>query len=149
MAIQSWTPCWLGRSPENSDARALWGLTRALVANAVHGVNEGWERRLVVVGVGYRADLRGKNLELQVGYSHPVTYEPLDGVSFAVEPPPGGVDAIDGAQATLVVSGADKEKVGRSAANLRSIRPPEPYKGKGIRYADELVRLKPGKSAVV
>jgi len=133
---------------EHRESRAMWGLTRALVANAVHGVSQGWEKRLVVVGVGYRADLKGKNLELQVGYSHSVVYEPLDGVTFAVEPAPTGADSIESAQATLVVTGVDKEKVGRSAANLRSIRAPEPYKGKGIRYSNELVRLKPGKSAV-
>ena len=129
---------------EDREARAMWGLTRALVANAVRGVTDGWEKKLVVVGVGYRADLKGKNLELQLGFSHPVVYEPLDGVSFAVD---GGPPGIDNAQATITVSGIDKERVGRSAANLRKIRPPEPYKGKGIRYDGELVRLKPGKSA--
>ena len=130
---------------KDGKARAMWGLTRALLANAVHGVSAGWEKRLVVVGVGYRADVRGKNIELQVGYSHSVVYEPLDGVTFALDAAPA---ALDGAQTTIVVTGVDKERVGRAAANLRAIRPPEPYKGKGIRYADEQIRLKPGKSAV-
>jgi large subunit ribosomal protein L6 len=131
--------------PDDRNARAMWGLTRALLANAVAGVTAGFEKRLIVVGVGYRADLKGKSLELQVGYSHPVTVAPESGIEFAVEPPAGG---IEGAQATLVVRGADKELVGRAAANLRKIRPPEPYKGKGIRYADEYVRRKAGKAAV-
>jgi large subunit ribosomal protein L6 len=132
--------------PADRQSRALWGLTRALIANGVRGVTDGFEKRLVVVGVGYRADQKGKNLELQVGHSHSVVFEPLPGVELSVDNPPGG---LEGAQATIVVSGIDKERVGRTAANLRAVRPPEPYKGKGIRYADEYVRLKPGKAAVV
>ena len=133
------------QNPNERDQRALWGLTRALLANAVEGVTNGFEKRLAVVGVGYRADLKGKNLDLQVGYSHPVLIEPLPGVELSVEDPPTG---IEGAQATIVIQGADKELVGRMAANIRKIRPPEPYKGKGIRYVDEYVQRKAGKAAV-
>ena len=131
--------------PDDRDTRAFWGLTRALLANAVAGVTTGFEKRLILVGVGYRADLKGKNLELQVGYSHSVTVVPEPGIEFAVDPPEGG---IEGAQATIVVRGADKELVGRSAAEIRKVRRPEPYKGKGIRYSDEYVRRKAGKAAV-
>jgi large subunit ribosomal protein L6 len=133
------------KDPENQDQRALWGLTRALLANAVHGVSVGFDKSLIVVGVGYRADQKGKNLELNVGYSHPVSVEAPEGIEFSVDNPPAG---IEGAQALVKVSGANKELVGRTAADIRSIRPPEPYKGKGIRYSDEQVRRKAGKTAV-
>lgn len=132
-------------NPDDRDQRALWGLTRALLANAVHGVSEGFEKSLIVVGVGYRADQKGKNLELNVGYSHPVAVEAPEGIAFSVDNPPSG---IEGAQALVKISGANKELVGRTAADIRSIRPPEPYKGKGIRYSDEHVRRKAGKTAV-
>ena len=131
--------------PEDRQARALWGLTRSLLANAVEGVTKGFEKRLAIVGVGYRADVKGKNLDLQVGYSHHVVVEPLPGIEFSIDEPPAG---IEGAQASIVIKGADKELVGRSAANIRKIRPPEPYKGKGIRYHDEYVRRKAGKAAI-
>lgn len=132
------------KNVDDQQSRAIWGLTRALLANAVEGVSKGFEKRLVVVGVGYRADLKGKNLDLQVGFSHSVPVPAPQGVEFSLEDAPGG---IDGAQATVVVKGADKELVGRTAADIRKIRPPEPYKGKGIRYSDEYVRRKAGKTA--
>jgi large subunit ribosomal protein L6 len=130
---------------DDRQSRAMWGLTRALLANAVEGVSKGFEKRLAIVGVGYRAEVKGKNLDLQVGYSHPVVVEPLPGIEFSIEDAPAGIES---AQASIVIKGADKEKVGRSAANIRKIRPPEPYKGKGIRYHDEFVRRKAGKASV-
>jgi large subunit ribosomal protein L6 len=130
---------------EDAQSRAFWGLTRALVANAVEGVTKGFEKRLVVVGVGYRAELKGKNLDFQVGYSHNVPVTPPKGIEFAIDAAPGG---IENAQTTVIVRGASKELVGRTAADIRKIRKPEPYKGKGIRYADEHVRRKAGKTAV-
>ena len=131
--------------PEDRRSRAMWGLVRSLVANAVQGVSEGFEKRLVVVGVGYRAEVKGKNLEIQVGYSHPVVVEPLPGIELATEDAPAGIES---AQVSIVVRGADKELVGRTAAQIRKVRKPEPYKGKGIRYVDESVRRKAGKAAV-
>jgi large subunit ribosomal protein L6 len=112
----------------------------------VEGVTKGFEKRLVVVGVGYRAEVKGKNLELQVGYSHSVTVEAMAGIEFGTDAAPSD---IEGSQITVVVRGADKELVGRTAANIRKVRPPEPYKGKGIRYAGEYVRRKAGKTSVV
>ena len=102
----------------------------------VHGVKDGFERRLEIVGVGYRAQMRGQALELAVGYSHPVTMDPPEGVSFEVPAP-----------TQVVVRGIDKQAVGEIAAQIRAVRPPEPYKGKGIRYAGEIVRRKVGKRA--
>lgn len=131
--------------PNDQASRAAWGLTRALMANAVEGVANGFEKRLVVVGVGYRADLKGKDLDLNVGYSHSVPVKPPQGIEFSLDNAPGG---IDGAQTTVVIKGASKELVGSTAADIRKIRPPEPYKGKGIRYEDEYVRRKAGKTAV-
>lgn len=133
------------QDPEDRQHKSLWGLTRALLANAVQGVTAGFEKRLIVVGVGYRADMKGKNLDLNVGFSHSVTVEAPQGIEFSVDNPP---PEPENAQALVRVSGADKELVGRIAANIRSIRPPEPYKGKGIRYSDEYVRRKAGKAAV-
>lgn len=133
------------QKPDDRDQRALWGLTRALLANAVSGVSEGFEKGLVVVGVGYRAEMKGKNLDMSLGFSHPVVVEAPAGIEFSVEGAPAGIDS---AQALVKVSGPDKELVGRTAANIRGIRPPEPYKGKGIRYSDEFVRRKAGKAAV-
>jgi large subunit ribosomal protein L6 len=116
--------------------RALHGLVRSLIANMVTGVNEGFSKTLEIVGVGYRADPAGKGIKIQVGYSHPIDY-----------PAPEGVTLECPNQTTIVVSGADKQKVGQAAAEIRAFRPPEPYKGKGIRYQGEHVRRKAGKTA--
>ena len=124
------------RPTERGEDRALHGLTRTLIANMVEGVTKGFEKRLEIQGVGYRAALRGTALELNVGYSHPVVMEPRDGISFEVPVP-----------TQVVVKGVDKQQVGQTAAEVRAVRPPEPYKGKGIRYADEQVRRKVGKRA--
>jgi large subunit ribosomal protein L6 len=124
------------RPTERGDDRALHGLTRTLVANMVEGVTKGFEKRLELQGVGYRASLKGAALELSVGYSHPVTIEPRHGVSFEVPVP-----------TQIVVKGIDKQAVGQLAAEIRKVRPPEPYKGKGIRYEGEYVRRKVGKRA--
>jgi large subunit ribosomal protein L6 len=124
------------RPTERGDDRALHGLTRTLVANMVEGVTKGFEKRLELQGVGYRATLKGASLELSVGYSHPVTIEPRQGVSFEVHVP-----------TQIVVKGIDKQAVGQLAAEIRKVRPPEPYKGKGIRYEGEYVRRKVGKRA--
>ena len=124
------------RPTERGEDRALHGLTRTLIANMVEGVTKGFEKRLEVQGVGYRAALRGAALELNVGYSHPVVIQPPPGISFEVP------------QATqIVVRGNDKQAVGEIAAKIRKVRPPEPYKGKGIRYEGEYVRRKVGKRA--
>ena len=125
------------RADEERETRALHGLTRALINNMIVGVSEGFRRELQMVGVGYRAALQGKRLEIQVGFSHPVSVEPPDGVDFEVPEP-----------TKIIVSGIDKQAVGQAAADIRRIRPPEPYKGKGIRYADEVVRRKAGKAGV-
>jgi large subunit ribosomal protein L6 len=124
------------RPTERGEDRALHGLTRTLVANMVEGVTKGFEKRLEIQGVGYRATLRGEALELAVGYSHPVVIEPRPGISFEVPAP-----------TQIVVKGIDKQQVGQTAAEIRKVRPPEPYKGKGIRYAGEYVRRKVGKRA--
>ena len=116
--------------------RGLHGLTRTLLANMVDGVTKGFEKRLSIVGVGYRAALKGKDIELQVGYSHPVLVPQPEGIEFEVPSP-----------TSIVVRGNDKAQVGEVAANIRKIRKPEPYKGKGIRYEDEVVRKKAGKAA--
>ena len=125
----------VSRSSEAKQHRAYHGLTRALVANMVEGVTTGFRKGLEIVGVGYRADKRGKNLVLTVGYSHEVTY-----------PEPEGISLTTPSQTTIVVEGIDKQKVGQVAAELRAVRPPEPYKGKGIRYQGEQVRRKAGKT---
>ena len=124
------------RPTERGEDRALHGLTRTLVANMVDGVTKGFEKRLEIQGVGYRAALRGTALELNVGYSHPVIMAAPDGITFEVPAP-----------TQLVVRGIDKQKVGQTAAEIRRVRPPEPYKGKGIRYAGEYVARKVGKRA--
>jgi large subunit ribosomal protein L6 len=126
----------VSRPTERGEDRALHGLTRSLVANMVEGVTKGFEKRLEIQGVGYRAALRGTDLELSVGYSHPVTMKPPQGISFEVPD-----------QTTVVVKGIDKQAVGEIAAQVRKVRPPEPYKGKGIRYSGEYVRRKVGKRA--
>jgi len=121
-----------------SDARrhrALHGLTRTLIANAIIGVTQGYSKELEIKGIGYRAKLTGSKLELSVGFSHPVIFEPPEGIKIEVPEP-----------TKIRVSGIDKQKVGQVAANIRAIRPPDAYKGKGIRYAGEVVRLKPGKA---
>jgi len=123
------------RRDESRAARQLHGLSRTLVANMVEGVSQGFTRRLEIQGVGYRAQVQGRNLNLTVGYSHPVIIEPPPGVTLAVE-----------GNTNVIVSGFDKEVVGNTAAKIRAIRPPEPYKGKGIRYAGEVVRRKAGKA---
>jgi large subunit ribosomal protein L6 len=124
------------RPTERGEDRALHGLTRSLVANMVDGVTKGFEKRLEIQGVGYRAALRGTALELNVGFSHPVVVQPPDGVTFEVPQP-----------TRITVRGFDKQLVGQVAANIRKIRKPEPYKGKGIRYVGEYVRRKVGKRA--
>jgi large subunit ribosomal protein L6 len=124
------------RPSDRRDHRALHGLTRSLVANMVQGVTEGFEKRLEIQGVGYRAALRGKALELSVGYSHTVTIEAPEGIEFEVPMP-----------TRIAVRGYDKQAVGEIAARIRKVRPPEPYKGKGIRYEGEYVARKVGKRA--
>jgi large subunit ribosomal protein L6 len=120
---------------ELRETSALHGLSRSLVQNMLLGVSEGWSKTLSIVGTGYRALQKGQGIEIQVGYSHPVLIDPIDEIELKV------VD-----QNTITVSGIDKQKVGEVAANIRKVRKPEPYKGKGIRYADEVVRLKAGKA---
>ena len=124
------------RPTERGDDRALHGLTRSLVANMVEGVTNGFEKRLEIQGVGYRASLRGTALELNVGYSHPVVIDAPAGITFEVP-----------VQTEILVKGIDKQQVGEIAAEIRDVRPPEPYKGKGIRYQGEYVRRKVGKRA--
>jgi large subunit ribosomal protein L6 len=126
----------VSRPTERGEDRALHGLTRSLVANMVEGVTNGFEKRLEIQGVGYRAAMSGTNLELQVGYSHSVRITPRQGIEFEV-PAPNQV----------IVRGIDKQLVGQTAAEIRKVRAPEPYKGKGIRYEGEYVRRKVGKRA--
>jgi large subunit ribosomal protein L6 len=124
------------RPTDRGEHRALHGLTRSLIANMVEGVTDGFERRLEIQGVGYRAQLKGKALELALGYSHPVTVEAPEGIEFEVPEP-----------TRVVVRGIDKQLVGETAARIRKRRPPEPYKGKGVRYEGEHVTRKVGKRA--
>ena len=124
------------RPTDRGEHRALHGLTRSLIANMVQGVTDGYEKRLQIQGVGYRAALQGKNLNLSVGYSHAVTMPAPEGIEFEVPQ-----------QTEVVIRGIDKQLVGETAARIRRVRPPEPYKGKGIRYADEQIRRKVGKRA--
>ena len=119
--------------------RALHGLTRALLNNMVVGVSQGFTKELEVIGVGYRAEVKGKSLHLNVGYSHPVVFDPPEGIEFAAERTPSGTTVI-------AVRGIDKELVGEIAARIRRVRPPEPYHGKGIRYRGEYVPQKAGKA---
>ena len=125
----------VARSDDERQSRALHGLSRALLNNMVVGVSEGFRRELNIVGVGYRAVLKGDDLELQLGFSHPVKFAAPAGITFEVPEP-----------TKVIVSGIDKETVGQVAADIRKLRPPEPYKGKGIRYSDEQVRRKAGKA---
>lgn len=124
------------RPTDRAPHRSLHGLSRTLVANMVQGVSQGFERRLELVGVGYRAQIKGRDLELAVGFSHPVLIQAPDGITFDCPAP-----------TQIVVSGIDKQLVGQIAANIRKVRPPEPYKGKGIKYDGEVVRRKVGKRA--
>ena len=123
-------------APRNDSqrARGMWGLSRTLIANMVEGVSKGYEQTLELVGVGYRAAVEGKKLSLQLGFSHDVNIEPPEGVTFATPK-----------QTEIKISGIDKQLIGETAAKIRRIRPPEPYKGKGVRYAGETVRRKEGK----
>ena len=125
------------RTSESKAARSLHGTVRALVANMVRGVSEGFFKNLDIIGIGYGAELKGKTLHLKIGYSHPCVYDPPDGIEIEVPEP-----------TRVVVRGIDRQIVGQSAANIRALKPPEPYKGKGIRYHDEYVRRKAGKLAV-
>ncbi len=124
------------RSVESKFHRSLHGLTRSLIANAVAGVSTGFSRTLEINGVGYKALVEGKKVVLALGYSHPITYEPPPGITVEVKE-----------NTTVVISGADKKMVGEVAAKIRSFRPPEPYKGKGVKYKEEVIRRKAGKTA--
>ena len=124
------------RPSDQKEHRALHGLSRSLIANMVEGVSNGFQKNLEIVGVGYRATKQGKKLVLNVGYSHPVEIQETDGLEFEVPAP-----------SKIFVKGIDKQAVGEMAANIRRVRPPEPYKGKGIRYENEYVRRKEGKTA--
>ncbi len=127
----------LKRLQDDRESRARHGLIRALVNNMVVGVSDGFSKELNLVGVGYRASLKGEQIELLVGFSHPVVIEARDGISYEVPEP-----------TKIIVAGIDKQSVGQVAADIRAVRPPEPYKGKGIRYRDERVRRKAGKAGV-
>ena len=124
------------RGDDSRTARAIHGLTRSLVANMVTGVKSGFERKLEIVGIGYRAQMQGKSIQLALGYSHPVIFPLPDGITAEIEK-----------QVSLTLRGADKALLGETAAKLRSLRKPDPYKGKGIKYADEFIRRKVGKKA--
>jgi large subunit ribosomal protein L6 len=124
------------RPSDSPQDRSAHGLVRALLANQVRGVTEGFKKELSIIGVGYRAELKGKNLVLNLGFSHPIEYPAPDGITFGCPN-----------QTSIVVEGMSKQQVGQIAAEIRDFRPPEPYKGKGVRYADETVHRKAGKSA--
>jgi len=126
---------FIEKTQDTKLSQALYGLSRTLVANMVHGVSVGFEKRLQITGVGYRAQLSGKDLVLNMGYSHPVTMVPPEGLAVKVENP-----------TSIVVSGMQKDMVGEFAAKIRAVRPPEPYKGKGIAYEGEVIRRKAGKT---
>lgn len=125
----------VSKSPDSKQGKSLWGLTRTLVANMIQGAHAGYAKKLDIEGVGYKAAVKDDSLVLSIGFSHPVTIQGMEGVNFAVE------------KNTVTVSGLDKQKVGQVASQIRSARPPEPYKGKGIRYQGEVVRRKLGKKA--
>jgi large subunit ribosomal protein L6 len=135
LIVQDGDTVLVNRKDDSRLARERHGLCRTLVANMVEGVSNGYQKRLEIQGIGYRAQLQGRNLNLSLGYSHPVVFEPPAGIEFVVE-----------SNTNVVVSGIDKELVGNIAASIRASRPPEPYKGKGVRYAGEQVRRKAGKS---
>ena len=125
------------RNDEEGKTRAFHGLMRALVANNVRGVSEGFKRELDIIGVGYRAEVKGKEVVFQLGYSHPVKF-----------PIPAGIDiVVDAKTGHITITGIDKQKVGQTAAEIRSLRKPDPYKGKGVKYTDEVIRRKAGKAA--
>lgn len=126
------------RPTDEKQDRSLHGLTRSLLANMVHGVTVGFEKKLEMIGVGYRANMQGKNLNIEIGFSHPVIVEPKTGIEFEVD--------TKAKNNVITVRGIDKQVVGQTAAEIRGIRPPEPYKGKGIKYVDEVVRRKVGKT---
>jgi len=128
--------CSVSRKNDVRQLKAFHGLVRNLISNAVVGVTDGYKKTLKMVGTGYRVQAKGSNLSLAVGFSHPVEVSAMPGITFQVE----GND-------TIHISGVDKQQVGQVAANVRAIRPPEPYKGKGLRYSDEVVKTKPGKTA--
>ncbi len=123
------------RQAENKRARSLHGLYARLISNMVTGVSRGFEKKLEVVGVGYRMEMDGRTLVLQLGFSHPVRYEPMEGIEISLE-----------GKSIIVIKGIDRQKVGETAARIRRYRPPEPYKGKGIRYVGEYIKRKAGKS---
>ncbi|MBW4484297.1 MAG: 50S ribosomal protein L6 [Tildeniella torsiva UHER 1998/13D] len=135
VVLQDGETLLVNRKDDSRLARERHGLCRTLVANMVEGVSNGYQKRLEIQGIGYRAQLQGRNLNLSLGYSHPVVFEPPAGIEFVVEN-----------NTNVVISGIDKELVGNIAASIRASRPPEPYKGKGVRYAGEQVRRKAGKS---
>ena len=124
------------KNPEDKKQRALWGLFGSIIKNMIVGVTEGYEKKLEVIGVGFKVNLQGDLLVLNVGYSHPVEFKLPAGVSAAVE------------KNIIIISGIDKQKVGEAAAQIRRIRKPEPYKGKGIKYVDEIIKKKAGKAAI-
>jgi large subunit ribosomal protein L6 len=126
----------VSRASDAKEHRALHGLWRALIAGMAKGVCDGYTRKLELVGVGYKAEMKGKNLQIQVGYSHPILFVPPDGISVETPIP-----------TNIVIKGIDKQLVGQVAAKIRSFRPPEPYKGKGIKYEGEYIRRKAGKAA--
>ena len=125
----------INRADEEQQTRAYHGLVRALAANAATGVSEGWSKELEIVGIGYRAESKGKSVVFNLGYSHPINFAVPDGIEIDV----------DAKTSKVTVRGIDRQQVGQIAAEIRALRPPEPYKGKGIRYADERVRTKAGK----
>ncbi|MBD2109390.1 50S ribosomal protein L6 [Nodosilinea sp. FACHB-13] len=135
MVVQDGETVLVNRKDDSRLARERHGLCRTLVANMVEGVSNGYQKRLEIQGIGYRAQVQGRNLNLSLGYSHPVIFEPPAGIDFVVEN-----------NTNVIISGIDKELVGNIAASIRASRPPEPYKGKGVRYAGEQVRRKAGKS---
>ena len=133
----------VSRHSDEKQSMALHGLTRSLIANAVVGVTEGFSKRLDVYGVGFGVDQQGRKLTMQIGFSHLVEYESPEGIEVTTENP------IQGAQARIVISGIDKQQVGQAAADIREKRKPDPYKGKGIRYENEVIHWKAGKTGVV
>lgn len=135
MVVQDGETVLVNRRDDSRLARERHGLCRTLVANMVEGVSNGYQKRLEIQGIGYRAQVQGRNLNLSLGYSHPVIFEPPTGIDFAVE-----------GNTNVIITGIDKELVGNIAASIRASRPPEPYKGKGVRYAGEQVRRKAGKA---
>ncbi len=127
---------FISQKKDDKNAKAFWGLTRALIANAVKGVTEGFEKKLEIEGIGLKASVEGENLILQMGFSHPVRVKTPEGIKFSVE------------KNIITISGINKEEVNQIAAKIRKVKPPEPYKGKGIRYQGEHVRRKLGKRAI-